>query len=231
MTTEKQKSTAVLCYLCAAFFALLVGKEFFSRESTQFFQILSAVMFFGFSFVGTGVLCRTCKTATGRRRTVRIAVWVMTVVYLFFLVWFTLTDDGFGRHVHFFHSAQRADFFIYAKGHLNLVPFATVRLFLNGYQSGAVSKLSMVVNLIGNLLILTPTAIFLPVIFRSARRFSRFFLMVSVIVLGIEFMQLLLQTGSADIDDYLLNVLGASIAFILGKRILFPNKSERGNEP
>lgn len=224
MTVKKQKSAALLCYLCAIFFAVLVGKEFFTPRGTQLMKMLSAVLFFTFSFCGTALLCRTTANKSTQRKIVRVAVLVMSVVYFFFLVWFTLTDDSFGRHIHSFTSADRVSFSEYAQGYLNLAPFATVRLFVNGYQSGTVSMFSIVVNLLGNLLVLTPTAFFLPTIFPCMRRFRCFFFTVSALVLGIEILQFLLQTGSADVDDYLLNVLGACVAFFLLKYKLFSKK-------
>jgi glycopeptide antibiotics resistance protein len=47
------------------------------------------------------------------------------------------------------------------------------------------------------------------------RKFMFFFLTTSAVILLVETIQLLTRVGSYDIDDYILNILGASLTFAL----------------
>ena len=76
---------------------------------------------------------------------------------------------------------------------------------------------TIVTNLLGNLVALTPMALFLPMFIQKCEKFKYFVLSTSVTVIVIELLQLIFVTGSCDIDDLILNVFGACIAFIILK--------------
>ena len=69
----------------------------------------------------------------------------------------------------------------------------------------------------GNLAAFAPFAFFLPVLFNKMRSFKNFLIAMIIIVLTAEISQMILLTGAADIDDLILNVLGATVAFGLLK--------------
>ena len=43
----------------------------------------------------------------------------------------------------------------------------------------------------------------------------KFFIIASIFILGIEFCQFLMNSGAFDIDDYLLNISGTMVLYIL----------------
>ncbi|WP_261306604.1 VanZ family protein [Paenibacillus andongensis] len=67
----------------------------------------------------------------------------------------------------------------------------------------------------GNIGVFTPYGLLLPYLFRSARRYGTFLLYFGCPLVGLELLQMLLRVGSFDTDDVILNVLGASISFVL----------------
>lgn len=107
----------------------------------------------------------------------------------------------------------------YLKEHINLIPLQTVRLMLRGaisrlQRSGDPYLLHFAIkNLGGNILLFVPLGLFLPCIWKRLRRYLQFLLTVVCVIAAVETVQLLSTLGSMDVDDLLLNVLGASVGF------------------
>jgi glycopeptide antibiotics resistance protein len=72
-------------------------------------------------------------------------------------------------------------------------------------------------NLLGNLLLFLPMGIYLPYIFKKLYIFRNYFKYITLFLISIEIMQLILRRGSFDIDDFILNIIGAIIGFAIGK--------------
>ena len=89
----------------------------------------------------------------------------------------------------------------------------TVKLFINAYKTEALDTLIVVENILGNFFGFMPMAFFVPIIFKKINSGFKFLVFIAVIVLMIEVLQLVFLTGSADIDDFILNVAGAMAAY------------------
>ena len=73
-------------------------------------------------------------------------------------------------------------------------------------------------QVVGNLIMLFPLGIYLPLLYRRLRKVSGFFaiLLISFLVsVGIEILQLATSYRSTDVDDVLLNTAGACLGFIV----------------
>ncbi|MET0242471.1 MAG: VanZ family protein [Flavitalea sp.] len=93
----------------------------------------------------------------------------------------------------------------------NMVPFKTILLFIN-------SKLSMrdiVGNLLGNILGFVPFGILVPMLFPSRATLKSVMISAFLVSLVFETMQLIAVLGSFDVDDLLLNTLGAALGFYI----------------
>ncbi|GAA4607515.1 hypothetical protein GCM10023195_28610 [Actinoallomurus liliacearum] len=99
--------------------------------------------------------------------------------------------------------------------HDNPHPGATLRFYLD-----RPSIKEAILEIGGNLALLMPLGVLLPVLFDRFRGVIRLTLTVAVISLAIEAVQGLLITGrSFDVDDVILNTAGAMIAYLLvGRR-------------
>ncbi|AEI44224.1 VanZ family protein [Paenibacillus mucilaginosus] len=98
----------------------------------------------------------------------------------------------------------------------NLVPLRTVGDFL--FHIGEHEPLSMIINIFGNIIVFIPFGLLLPAIFRSCRRKPAVFAVSFLApLLVIELMQMLLRVGTFDVDDLLLNSIGAGIGYKLYK--------------
>ena len=154
---------------------------------------------------GAGVLLRTrTMTVHSRRRYHRQALGLLLVYYVVILGVLLLfgglfhLDRGWG-------------------GAVNLEPFYTIRRFLIHYRrTGSLSSLS---NLLGNVLVLMPLGVLLPVLYRPMRRFWLFIPLAALIAVGVEVLQWRTGLGVADVDDSILNFCGAVVSYIITRLV------------
>ena len=101
---------------------------------------------------------------------------------------------------------------------LNLVPFRTLRLFAGLLDSGVRSHIYMaIINLGGNVVMFIPLGLLLPRVFPKLTSLPRVLLTTAGIITVVEIIQLFTLVGSCDIDDLILNVIGAAIGYRLHK--------------
>lgn len=142
-----------------------------------------------------------------RKRGIKYTHIVLFLIYCVNLFYVLFLDRDFGRH------AITMSYQDYLQFNVNLVPFETIMLFIRGYQRGVVSLETLLGNIIGNMVVFMPMTYFLLVFFKKQRKWHIFFITIIMIVLGVEILQVFLRIGSGDIDDLILNVIGAIIMF------------------
>ncbi|MFE9274306.1 VanZ family protein [Paenibacillus glucanolyticus] len=109
-----------------------------------------------------------------------------TILLGYWMLW------GFGRTVRHEYS-------------YNLVPFSTMVTYF------PVRSMSSIINIMGNIAVFVPFGVLLPLLFRL-----RYLKMLGVFVIGLfllEMAQLITRRGSFDVDDFILNSLGATIGY------------------
>lgn len=97
----------------------------------------------------------------------------------------------------------------------NLVPLSETLRYLKYLDAPGVKT-----NLLGNLFLLAPLGIFLPVLHRHYRRLGAVLGTGFLVTLGIEAAQLLLAYRVFDIDDLILNVLGVLLMYVFFSLLL-----------
>ncbi len=139
------------------------------------------------------------RKGAARKRGLRLLLWTIFLYYLailsvllFFGGLFHL-ERGWG-------------------GAMNLEPFETIRRFYIHYQR--TGSLSSFFNLLGNIILLIPFGVLMPVMFRPMRRFWIFFPFAALFAVGIEYLQWITATGIADVDDSILNFIGAAGGYL-----------------
>ena len=136
---------------------------------------------------GTGVLLRLRKL----RGEQRYYLCILSVL-LFFGGLFHL-DRGYG-------------------GAVNLEPFHTIRNYIIYYRR--TGSFVSVTNLLGNVVILVPLGVLMPVMFRPMRHFWTFLPLAALVSCGVEYIQWVTATGAADVDDSILNFIGAALGYL-----------------
>lgn len=104
---------------------------------------------------------------------------------------------------------------------LNLVPFRTLGLqlrLLTDFDRPWLVHHALI-NLSGNVVLFIPLGIFLPKLCQKGPRLWKVLLAVAGIILLVEAAQVLTLLGRCDIDDLILNLIGAAIGYGLYKWI------------
>lgn len=187
----------LICYLSALalnVFWLLRG-DGLSVDQQMLIPVLSAAA------AGVGVFLRTRYLGkTGKRAYRSRALWVLLVYYLAILSVLLF----FGGLFHVDRAWGSA---------VNLEPFYTIRRFFIHYRrTGSLSSLS---NLLGNIVILVPLGVLLPVMFRPLRRFWLTLPLLALFSVGVEVIQWRFGVGIADVDDSILNFAGAAAGYMV----------------
>ncbi|MBP3701911.1 MAG: VanZ family protein, partial [Lachnospiraceae bacterium] len=100
------------------------------------------------------------------------------------------------------------------KWNINLAPFFTIGSQWRAFVRAEYDIFSFAgINLIGNVIMFIPLGICLPALWKRLRSYGRFAFCVAAIILAVELVQLFTLRGSFDIDDLILNVVGASVGF------------------
>ena len=106
---------------------------------------------------------------------------------------------------------------IFSKEHFeqpNLVPFRTICNYLERFFDNTINTNIVVKNLLGNLLMFVPMGMALPVLFeKNFNKLWKTILFVVILVILVEIIQFFTFTGSVDIDDLILNTIGATIGY------------------
>ena len=103
---------------------------------------------------------------------------------------------------------------------LNLIPFFSFYNFIAMPVKTGIVVRGFFVNLFGNLLLFLPWGHLLPCISEKMRSAKRFFAVTSAVIICIELVQLFTLLGACDIEDYLLNIIGALIGFAASRRLI-----------
>lgn len=205
--------SAVMYFISFTAFFCLVGIDILPKNFSHLVKFITAFLVFACGYGASAVRCASEENPEAVRRLMRRTLCFLFAAYLVAVLDFMLIDNSFGRSVSNIFGHSSSQLLRHLRENTNLVPFATVRLFWRGYRNGWVSLSAFAENIAGNIAVFMPFAFFMPLIFPKINRFRRFFFAISAVVISVELLQVLLLTGSADIDDYILNVAGAVLAF------------------
>ncbi|WP_308634641.1 VanZ family protein [Paenibacillus silvisoli] len=129
-------------------------------------------------------------------------VGLITLSYLLMLLYWMFI--GFGRSTGHWSGYR-----------YNLVPFRTIRLYFD--HADSFNAVYWLVNIVGNVAVFVPFGLAIPYLYRV--RLIRFTLLCIAALMTLELLQLVLHRGSFDIDDVILNTLGALLGVVLYRMI------------
>ena len=157
------------------------------------------------------------------KKILRVNLIIYFLIYTVTIFSLTLFDEIYGRQGLIIIDWDKTLLNNYLTNSFNLKPFHTIHLFTKGYMDGIVSFKNFSINVIGNLTAFMPYGLFLPLIFKSMRKYYKFLIAMILIVVVIELLQFVTMSGSCDIDDLILNVVGASIIYLITRFKLINN--------
>jgi glycopeptide antibiotics resistance protein len=143
-----------------------------------------------------------------KNNTLRIFVSFLFVVYAFLLIKCILLRTSGDLKSHFleYYTHDRLKKNI---SQSNYIPFYTAYYYFTGSDPLRYTK----ENLVGNVILFFPFGIFLPLIFNKIRGFQSIIIISFLVSVTFEIIQLFTILGNFDVDDIILNVLGAALGF------------------
>ena len=159
-----------------------------------------------FCYLGTILLSKFLKN----NKPMKIYLYGIFIIYIITLIQLTLFDSDYGRSGLNIFDWSKENLEVYLENN-NLIPFKTISLYISRQDRVAI------INLLGNLIAFAPMGIFLPLLFKKQNKLKNFILTNIAIILAIESLQFLSLSGHFDIDDLILNLLGALIIYGLFK--------------
>jgi glycopeptide antibiotics resistance protein len=133
-------------------------------------------------------------------------LFILYIPILLFLLFFSRMNMG-----------NLFDWKIFSKEHLemvNLIPFGSMICFGQKLSEHSINTNIVVSNIAGNVLMLVPMGMALPVLFENKfDRFWKLVVFIVLLVLAVEVLQFVTFAGSADIDDLILNTAGAALGY------------------
>jgi len=140
-------------------------------------------------------------------RSLKFITWGLFILYLLVLVYVIILKEGValtfaeqGRQIPF---SQRITY-------INFIPLVNT---IVPYLMGGPSTHIAIENLLGNIFAFSPLGFFLPLLFKSCKKFKINFLISLCVSLFIEIVQLIFYLGICDIDDLILNVSGSLLGY------------------
>lgn len=157
------------------------------------FACISVLFYFGAYLMKDEPNCKKYK---------KFAFYLIFGCYLFLLIYLTNVSPYYERSLNFVPKLQP-------------IPFKTIFYMFSGMFKGEISFLVFFENILGNLVVFAPLAILLPINFESLKLKKPLLITTLFIILIIEFSQLILGNGAADIDDVILNFAGVCLLFTI----------------
>ena len=133
----------------------------------------------------------------------RSFIWFLFFLYLLFVVKVIIFKYPYEQLLRIAES-WRKEVILEGLDTANFTPFKTIRMYVK-YSY----KLNSFENLVGNILVFVPFGFLLPYVWKKAGSFWVMLLNAVIFVLGIEVFQLFSAFGAFDVDDIILNCLGA----------------------
>ncbi len=131
--------------------------------------------------------------------------WIQVLFILYLLVLIKLIIFKYPmEQLKAIASIWRKDVILEGLDTANFIPLKTIRMYIVYAY-----KLNSFENLVGNVLAFVPFGFLLPYVHSYGKRFFVMLLNAFVFVLGIEVFQLFSAFGAFDVDDIILNCLGA----------------------
>ena len=199
----------VLCVLAAI---MLIVPSFTAIKLSHGEKFISAVIVFACGYMASRLMCIGVDIKRAEKIMKATFLWLF-IIYAVVVIDFTLISDSFGRNISNIFLLSKAQIREYIKDNTNIIPFGTVKLYINAYKADNIEQYIVFENLLGNFSVFMPFAFFLPIIYKKANKAFVFLGLISAAVIVIEILQIVFLTGSADIDDFILNVAGAMAAF------------------
>lgn len=173
-------------------------------------SVTEALIFAAFTYLSC--LCFRAAFRENSTKIMRIGFALIFAAYIYLLLFLALFSFDYGRNFGIF--SEYSSGYTYALMKVNFIPFKTIGFYIYCLSIGDMIRIS-ITNLLGNIAAFAPFALFLPLLFKKMKKSLPFIITAFLTSLMIEVLQFVLQVGSSDIDDLILNCCGAALFFFI----------------
>lgn len=216
MKNKLYKSLVFVFYLLSLFILLFCFRVRLDSKIYIYTPIRMILLFISCLFIYMGGYI-SVKKLNYTNKILKVNLIIYFTIYTITIVTLTLFDEIFGRNGIVLVDWNKELLNSYMRYSFNIIPFDTIKLFIYGYINELVTFKDFAINIFGNLFALMPYGMFIPLIFNKINKYYKFLILMIVLVVIIELLQFITLSGSCDIDDLILNVLGASIIYFICK--------------
>ena len=149
---------------------------------------------------------------TGKAVAVRPVIIAVFVLYILAVVFLLVLPNGYRGHNVLVGGLTWERWSSYVRREFNLVPLHSLSQQVDGAISGE-SGARGIIYLVGNLVGFVPLGYLLPILFVWQRRFLAFLVTALAAITVLELVQVFSMNGSFDVDDIILNGIGASVGY------------------
>ncbi len=222
MKNRVYKSLITLFYLLSFLILVFCIKVRFSDTLNMYTSVRLVLLMIVciFIYINSFIMIKKLNIS---KKVAHINLTIIFIVYITTILMLTLFDSRFGRQGLIFAKWDSNLLKSYMDTSFNMVPFKTINLFINGYLKGIVSFKNFSINIFGNFVAFMPCGILVPALFKKINKYYKFLIIMIMFVSVIELLQFLTLSGSCDIDDLILNIIGSSIIYFIYK-IKFINR-------
>ena len=142
------------------------------------------------------------------KKVIKVIFAISFVFYLFVLLSILYLRPNFQHHWSYLK---------YIKSSINIIPFKNISRYIIALFTGSMNISAPITNLGGNLILLFPMGFYLPFFVKKINKVSTFSIWMIIIIFLLEVVQLCTRRGAFDIDDIILNTLGAILGFVIWK--------------
>lgn len=198
--------SSIIMYVIAGLVLLFYFGIGFMGQMTEVSRLVLLGVSSLFLYIGGFLLSKYLDN----NKPMKINLYIFFGLYLILLITLTLFDSLWLRNGFNFSGFDNI------QDRINLVPFKTIMTFAKEFDS-MYSTSQIILNLFGNVCAFMPMALFLPLLFKRQNKVFQFVITLILMILGIEFLQLITGSGRFDIDDLILNLFGAVLVYLLFK--------------
>ena len=198
--------SSIIMYVIAGLVLLFYFGIGFMGQMTEVSRLVLLGVSSLFLYIGGFLLSKYLDN----NKPMKINLYIFFGLYLILLITLTLFDSLWLRNGFNFSGFDNI------QDRINLVPFKTIMTFVKEFDS-MYSTSQIMLNLFGNVCAFMPMALFLLLLFKRQNKAFQFVITLILMILGIEFLQLITGSGRFDIDDLILNLFGAVLVYLLFK--------------
>ena len=140
------------------------------------------------------------------KKAFKVSVITAFCIYVLFVISILFLRNQYAGNISF---AQ------YIKYFSNFVPFKTISNYVTCLFSESINPGLVYRNILGNLFLFMPLSPFLYCFMKDMRKIASNMLLVFLFIILAETVQIAFRIGSFDVDDIILNMLGALLGYLI----------------